>query len=151
MTNKDCNLHPLNRATAICNNSRNEILFIKNQEVRNTYTMSLPGDFVRYGESIEEALRRSILQQTALSVEPIEILGIYSNIDNQSGGHIIDSVFVCIITNFPDMEMKKGSAQFMWMDRDQIEETKNSIYNVKIVKDYYSWRIQKSTFWTTKI
>jgi ADP-ribose pyrophosphatase YjhB (NUDIX family) len=113
--------------------------------------MSLPGDFVRYGESIEEALRRSILQQTALSVEPIEILGIYSNIDNQSGGHIIDSVFVCIITNFPDMEMKKGSAQFMWMDRDQIEETKNSIYNIKIVKDYYSWRIQKSTFWTTKI
>jgi hypothetical protein len=47
--------------------------------------------------------------------------------------------------------MKKGSAQFMWMDRDQIEETKNSIYNIKIVTDYYSWRIQKSTFWTTKI
>ena len=85
MNNKDCNLHPLNRVTAICNNSHNEILFLKNQEVRNTYTMSLPGDFVRYGESIEEALRRSILQQTALSVEPIEILGIYSNIDNQSG------------------------------------------------------------------
>ena len=150
MTNKDCNRHPLNRVIAICNNSRNEILFLKNQEVRNTYTMSLPGDFVRYGESIEEALRRSILHQTALSVEPIEILGIYSNIDIRGGLHIIESVFICIITNIPEMGMKTGSGYHVWMDREQIEESKDSIYNIKIVKDYYSWRIQKSTFWTTK-
>jgi ADP-ribose pyrophosphatase YjhB (NUDIX family) len=151
MVNKDCGLYPLNRVMAICNTSRNEILFIRNQDTNHANSLSLPGDFVRYGELAEDALRRSIMQQAALRIEPIEILGIYSNIDNQSGGHIIDSVFVCIITNFPDMEMKKGSAQFKWMDRDQIEETKNSIYNIKIVKDYYSWRIQKSTFWTTKI
>ena len=151
MMNKDCNLYPLNRVMAICNTSHNEILFIRNQDTNHANSLSLPGDFIRYGELAEYALRRSIMQQAALRIEPIEILGIYSNIDNQSGVHLIDSVFVCIITNFPNMEMKKGSAQFMWMDRDQIEETKNSIYNIKIVTDYYSWRIQKSTFWTTKI
>ena len=151
MMNKDCNLHPLNRVTAICNNSDNEILFIRSLETGNTNTMSLPGDFIRYGELPEEALRRSILQQTTLCVEPIEILGIYSNIDNQSGVHIIESVFVCIFTNFPGIGMKIGSDQYVWMNRDQIEEIKNRIYNIKIVKDYYSWRTQKSTFWTTKI
>jgi len=148
---KDFNSKPLNRVTAICNNSRNEILFIKYKDARNTNTMSLPGDFVRFGELAEEALQRSVLQQTTLCVEPIEILGIYSNIDNQSGLHVIESVFVCIIINNPEMGLKIGSAQYVWMDRDQIENMENSIYNIKIVKDYYSWRIQKSTFWTTKI
>ncbi len=151
MMNKDCNLHPLNRVTAICNTSRNEILFIRNQDTRKANTISLPGDFVRYGELPEEALRRSIMQQTGLCIEPIEILGIYSNVDNHSGVHSIESVFVCIITNFPEIGMKTGSHQYVWMDRELIEEAKNSIFNIKIVKDYYSWRIQKSTFWTTKI
>lgn len=151
MMNKDCKLQSLNRVTAICNNSDNEILFIRSLKVGNSNTMSLPGGFIRYGELPEEALRRSILQQTTLCVEPIEILGIYSNIDNLSGVHIIESVFVCIFTNFPEMGMKICSDQFVWMNRDQIEEIKNRIYNLKIVKDYYLWRTQKSTFWTTKI
>jgi ADP-ribose pyrophosphatase YjhB (NUDIX family) len=151
MMNKDCGLFPLNRVMAICNTSRNEILFIRNQDTNHANSLSLPGDFVRYGELAEDALRRSIMQQAALRIEPIEILGIYSNIDNQSGLHIIESVFVCIITNFPQMGMNTGFNQHVWMDREQIEEAKKSINNIKIVKDYYSWRIQKSTFWSTKI
>ncbi len=106
---KDFNFKPLNRVTAICNNSRNEILFIKYKDARNTNTISLPGDFVRFGELAEEALQKSVFQQTTFSIEPIEILGIYSNIDNRGGLHIIESVFVCIITNIPEMGMKTGS------------------------------------------
>ncbi|MDF0682241.1 MAG: hypothetical protein P0116_14875 [Candidatus Nitrosocosmicus sp.] len=93
---------------------------------------------------------RTIFHQTTLCVELIEILGIYSNIDDQIGSHIIESVFVCIITNIPGKGLQTGSAQFVWMDRDQIEGMESSMYNFKIIKDYYSWRIQKSTFWTTK-
>ncbi len=151
MKNKDCNLQPFNRVTAICNNSHNEILFLRNQEPGDTNTMILPGDCIRYGELIEEALRRSILQLTTLCVEPIDILGIYSHIDKAKGVHVIESVFVCIITNYPKIGMKLGSDRYVWMSPGQVEEAKNSIYNNKIVKDYYSWRVQKSTFWTTKI
>jgi 8-oxo-dGTP diphosphatase len=150
MMNKDCNLHPINRVTAICNNSDNEILFIRSLD-ENANTMSLPGDFIRYGELPEEALRRSILQQATLCVEPIEVLGIYSNIDDQNGVHIIESVFVCIFTNMPETGKKIGLDRYVWLNRDQIEEIKNRIYNIKIVKDYYLWRTQKSTFWTTKV
>lgn len=148
--NKDCNLHPLNRVTAICSNNLNKILFLRTRKAENLNNLSLPGDFVRFGELAEEALRRTIFHQTTLCVEPIEILGIYSNIDDQIGSHIIESVFVCIITNIPGKGLQTGSAQFVWMDRDQIEGMESSMYNFKIIKDYYSWRIQKSTFWTTK-
>jgi len=149
--NKDCSANPLCKVIAICNNSRNEILFRRNKETENRSTMSLPGDFVRYGESPEEALRRSIFDQTTVCVEPIEILGIYSRIDSKSGIHIIESVFICIITNIPEMGSKIDPPQCVWMGRDQIESMERNICDIKIVKDYYLWRIQKTTFWSTKI
>jgi len=149
--NKDCYCHPLNRVTAICSNNLNKILFLRTQEAENTNILSLPGDFVRYGEMAEEALRRSIFHQTTLCVEPIEILGIYSNIDDQIGLHIIELVFVCIITNSPKMASKIDPPQYVWLDRDKIEAMESNICDIKIVKDYYLWRMQKSTFWSTKI
>jgi ADP-ribose pyrophosphatase YjhB (NUDIX family) len=151
MKNKDGRLQPLNRVTAICNNSRNEILFLRTQDSVKTEILSLPGALIRYGELAEDTLRKSILRQTELSVEPIDILGIYSNIDNLNGTHIIETVFVCIILNYPERDLKNGLNQCVWMNRDQVDENKISTTDSRIVKDYYSWRNQKSTFWTTKI
>ena len=96
--------------------------------------LSLPGDFVRYGELAEDALRRSIMQQAALRIEPIEILGIYSNIDNQSGLHIIESVFVCIITNFPDMGMNTGSDQHVGWTGNKLKKLKKAFTILKLLK-----------------
>ena len=151
MKNKDCHLQPLNRVTAICNNSQNEILFLRTPDSVKTDKICLPGDLIRYGELAEETLRRSILRQTELYVEPIDILGIYSNIDNLNGTHVIETVFVCIVINYPQRGLKNGLNRCVWMSREQVDENNISPTDSRIVKDYYSWRSQKSTFWTTKI
>jgi ADP-ribose pyrophosphatase YjhB (NUDIX family) len=151
MINKDCHLQPLNRVTAICNNSQNEILLLRTPGSVKRDMICLPGDLIRYGELAEETLRRSILRQTELHVEPIDILGIYSNIDSLIGIHIIETVFVCIILNYPQRGLKNGNNQCVWMNRKQVDENQISTTDSRILKDYYSWRIQKSTFWTTKI
>ena len=151
MKNKDCHLQPLNRVTAICNNSQNEILLLRTPDSVKRDIICLPGDLIRYGELAEETLRRSILRQTELHVEPIDILGVYSNIDSLTGTHIIETVFVCIILNYPPRGLKNGNNQCVWMNRKQVDEKQISTTDGRIIKDYYSWRIQKSTFWTTKI
>jgi ADP-ribose pyrophosphatase YjhB (NUDIX family) len=151
MKNKDCHLQPLNRVTAICNNSQNEILFLRNKDSVKTDIICFPGDLIRYGELAEEALRRSVLHQAELYVEPIDILGIYSNIDNLNGTHIIEIVFVCIILNNPKRELENGLNQCVWMNLQQIDENKIRTIDNRILKDFCSWRNQKSTFWTTKI
>jgi len=151
MKNKDGHLQPLNRVTAICNNSQNEILFLRHKDSVKTEILTLPGALIRYGELAEDTLRKSILLQTELSVEPIDILGIYSNIDNLNGTHIIETVFVCIILNYPQRDLKNGLNQYVWMNRQQIDRNKISNTDSRILKDFYSWRNQKSTFWTTKI
>jgi ADP-ribose pyrophosphatase YjhB (NUDIX family) len=151
MKNKDCHLQPLNRVTAICNNSQNEILLLRTPDSVKRDIICLPGDLIRYGELAEQTLRRSILRQTELHVEPIDILGIYSNIDSLIGTHIIETVFVCIILNYPRRGLKDGNNQCVWMNRELVEENQISSADSRIIKDYYSWRIQKSTYWTTKI
>jgi ADP-ribose pyrophosphatase YjhB (NUDIX family) len=151
MKNKDCHLQPLNRVTAICNNSQNEILLLRTPDSVKRDMLCLPGDLIRYGELAEETLRRSILRQTELHVEPIDILGIYSNIDSLIGTHIIETVFVCIILNYSPRDLKNDNNQCVWMNRKQVDENQISTTDSRIIKDYYSWRIQKSTFWTTKI
>ena len=60
MNNKDGRLQPLNRVTAICNNSRNEILFLRTQDSVKKEILSLPGALIRYGELAEDTLRKSI-------------------------------------------------------------------------------------------
>ena len=150
MKTEDCQLQPLNRVTAICNNSQNEILFLRIPDLGKMDLICLPGDLIRYGELAEETLRRSILRQTELCVEPIDILGIYSNIDNLSETHIIETVFVCIIVDYSPKGLKTGFNQSVWMNREQADKTKISTTDNRIIKDYFSWRIQKSTFWTTK-
>jgi 8-oxo-dGTP diphosphatase len=149
--NKDCHLQPRNRVTAICYNKFNEILFLRIPDPGKNDIICLPGDFIKYGELAEETLRGSILRQTELCVEPIDILGIYSNIDNLTRTHIIESVFVCIMINYPAQDSKIGSNKCMWMNRQQIHGSTLSSNENKIVNNYYLWRIQKSTFWTTKI
>jgi hypothetical protein len=47
--------------------------------------------------------------------------------------------------------LKNGLNQCVWMNRQQIDENKISTTDSRILKDFYSWRNQKSTFWTTKI
>jgi ADP-ribose pyrophosphatase YjhB (NUDIX family) len=39
---------------------------------------SLPGGFVNEGELVEEATKRETSGETSLTIEPIEILGVYS-------------------------------------------------------------------------
>jgi len=127
------------------------MLFLNDQESVKAHNLKLPGDFIRHGELIEESLKRSVFEQTNLCIEPIEILGIYSNIDNQSRIHIIESVFVCIITNYYEIRMSKNPTRYTWLNREQIEDKKDVIKGIKIIQDYYSWRNLKSTYWTTKI
>jgi ADP-ribose pyrophosphatase YjhB (NUDIX family) len=55
---------------------------------------ALPGGFVDYGESLEEAARREALEETSLGVELLGQLGAYSEPGRDPRHHTISVVFV---------------------------------------------------------
>ena len=46
------------------------------------------------GETIEEAAKREVKEETSLDIELTDILGVYSNPKRDPRGHIMSTVFI---------------------------------------------------------
>ena len=55
---------------------------------------AIPGGFIDYGESAEEAAVREAFEETGLRVELTRLLGVYSKPDRDPRHHTISTVFV---------------------------------------------------------
>jgi len=55
---------------------------------------ALPGGFVDYGETLEDAARREALEETSLLVHNLRLLGCYSDPDRDPRAHTISTVYV---------------------------------------------------------
>lgn len=64
---------------------------------------ALPGGFVEVGETCEAACAREVREETALKVEPVELVGVYSAPDRDPRGHTVSPVYLCRVVG--------GSAQ----------------------------------------
>lgn len=73
-----------------------EILLIqrKNQPFQGNF--ALPGGFVEYGESVEDACIREAKEETNLDIKIEKLVGVYSKPGRDPRGHIITDAFLCI-------------------------------------------------------
>lgn len=65
------------------------------------YGWALPGGFVEYGESLEEAARREAKEETSLEVELIRQFHTYSAPDRDPRFHTISTVFIARASGQP--------------------------------------------------
>jgi len=57
---------------------------------------ALPGGFVRWGETVEEAAVREAGEETGLEVELRGLVGVYSRPDRDPRGHVISVAFLAV-------------------------------------------------------
>jgi 8-oxo-dGTP diphosphatase len=74
-----------------------EIVLIqrKGEPFRAQY--ALPGGFVEYGETVEAALRREVLEETGLIVDVQSLVGVYSDPLRDPRGHVVSVAFTAAI------------------------------------------------------
>jgi 8-oxo-dGTP diphosphatase len=62
---------------------------------------AIPGGFVDYGESVEDAARREALEETGLEVQLIQLLQVYSDPKRDRRKHTISLVYVAEAIGLP--------------------------------------------------
>ncbi|MFX1562875.1 MAG: NUDIX domain-containing protein [Promethearchaeota archaeon] len=67
---------------------------------------ALPGGLCEIGETVEEALRREVEEETGLKVEPVSLIGVFSNPTRDPRGH---TVSVAFLTHIVGGKLQAGS------------------------------------------
>ncbi len=142
--------NPTPTVDAIIHNKENKILLVKRKKDPYKNYLSLPGGFVNYGETVEDSVKREIQEETSLIIEPIEILGVYSDPNRDPRGHVMSIVFICLSLENESEKAGDDAIELCWIDAKEIIEQNLAFDHKVILQDYFNWRNSKNTFWSTK-
>jgi ADP-ribose pyrophosphatase YjhB (NUDIX family) len=141
--------NPIPTVDAIIQNS-NSILLVKRSKEPYKNKFALPGGFVNEGETIEEAIKREVYEETSLEVHPIDILGVYSDPKRDPRGHIMTVVFVVIIVR-GNPSAGDDAKEISWIPIEKISDIKIAFDHKLVIHDYLRWKKEGGTYWTQKL
>lgn len=148
MTEKYVN--PVPTVDGIIHNNKNQILLIKRKKDPYKNHLALPGGFINEGELVEDAMKREIYEETSLNVEPLEILGVYSDPNRDPRKHILSIVFICLKLDDHYGKANDDAKELLWVDFPDIMNKNLAFDHKMIVEDYIKWRTSNTTFWSSK-
>lgn len=128
-----------------------KVLMIRRKKAPFEGCLALPGGYVEEGETAEDAARREVLEETSLEIEPIEILGVYSDPARDPRRHTMTVVFVAIVIGGAECA-GDDAAGLEWIELGDVQKIKGMIAfdHARILADYRKWKASAGTFWSTK-
>ena len=98
---------------------------------------ALPGGFIDYGESAEEAAVREALEETSLKVQLVELLHVYSDPHRDPRKHTIATVFIARATGAPQGADDAAEAAVF---HEQNLPAPLAFDHAKILRDYFTYK-----------
>ncbi|UCG12982.1 MAG: NUDIX hydrolase [Deltaproteobacteria bacterium] len=107
------------------------------QRAKEPYGWALPGGFVDYGESLEEAVQREAREETSLDVELTGQLGAYSAPDRDPRHHTVTVVFVARARGEP---RAADDAREVGVFAEGNLPSPLAFDHGRILADYFAWK-----------
>jgi ADP-ribose pyrophosphatase YjhB (NUDIX family) len=95
---------------------------------------ALPGGFVEYGESVEEAVRREMKEETGLDLQNLRQFRVYSDPTRDQRGHVVSVVFTARGAGRP--EAGDDADRYRLIDLNDIPEADLVFDHTQILKDF---------------
>jgi UDPglucose 6-dehydrogenase len=123
--------------------NKGKILLIKRRLHPFKDLWSLPGGYVEYGETIENAARREIKEECGLNIQLSRIVGVYSNPKRHPWKHVIATCYTAkIIGGKIKTESREGKAKFFEL---KSIPKQLAFDHTKMIKDYLTYELQSSS------
>lgn len=110
-------LNPSAATAAFIVNERQELLVERRKHDPGKGTLDLPGGFCDIDETIEEGLRREVMEETGLKVSGIEYFCSLPNKYRYSGFDVptLDFFFICTVEDYTAAHAADDAAELMWL------------------------------------
>ncbi len=99
---------------------------------------ALPGGFVDYGESMEDAARREAAEETGMQVRLTALLGVYSDPARDPRHHTLSAVYVATADGEPVADDDAAAAWAVHVD--DLLDRAWAFDHQQIASDYLIWR-----------
>lgn len=84
----------------------------------------LPGGHVEYGERVEEALRREVMEETAISLDGnFKIIDVYSEPDRDPRGRTVSCAYFIKVSDIGDINLNEEANEFKFFDFNDLPES----------------------------
>lgn len=117
----------------------NELLLVKRKKKPWKDYWAIPGGKIKFGESLEEAVKREVREETGIDIKVIRLLGVQTVIIKKNG-KIVDHFLLIDFEAYPlENELKPNTEEIdevRWVKFSELEKYRLSSPTLKILKKF---------------
>jgi 8-oxo-dGTP diphosphatase len=119
----------------------NRVLLIRRGREPLKGEWSIPGGMLELGESLQDGVKREVLEETGLKVHPLEALKVFDRVQKNGRRVRYHYVIVDYVCRPAGCRLKSGSdvLDARWVEREELHRYRITPKAAEVITDAFNW------------